>query len=164
MNKINKKISLAKKKWKDLEDNTDPIIYVGAASCGRAAGALELLAGIDEFLAENKVAARVIQVGCIGPCYLEPLVDIKIPGQPRVSYNNVNMKIASCNSQIPFASGCSSRETCPGVILVMNLFMTSQGFSIFPCLNRRLGLFSVTVVLWTQKTSISILLWMVTGV
>ncbi len=92
MNKINKKISLAKKKWKDLEDNTDPIIYVGAASCGRAAGALELLAGIDEFLAENKVAARVIQVGCIGPCYLEPLVDIKIPGQPRVSYNNVNAK------------------------------------------------------------------------
>ena len=92
MNKINKKISLAKKKWKDLEDNTDPIIYVGAASCGRAAGALELLAGIDEFLAENKVAARVIQVGCIGPCYLEPLVDIKLPGQPRVSYNNVNAK------------------------------------------------------------------------
>jgi len=92
MNKINKKISLAKKKWKDLEDNADPIIYVGAASCGRAAGALELLAGIDEFLAENKVPARVIQVGCIGPCYLEPLVDVKLPGQPRVSYNNVNAK------------------------------------------------------------------------
>jgi len=92
MNKINKKISLAKKKWKDLEDNTDPIIYVGAASCGRAAGALELLKGIDEFLAGNKVAARVIQVGCIGPCYLEPLIDIKLPGQPRVSYNNVNAK------------------------------------------------------------------------
>jgi len=70
MNKLNKKISLAKKKWKDLEDNKEPIIYVGAASCGRAAGALEVLKGIDEFLAENKVSARVIQVGCIGPCYL----------------------------------------------------------------------------------------------
>jgi len=95
MNKLNKKISLAKKKWKDLEDNTEPIIYVGAASCGRAAGALELLKGIDEFLAENKVAARVIQVGCIGPCYLEPLIDIKLPEQPRVSYNNVNAKTLS---------------------------------------------------------------------
>ncbi|MBP1745890.1 MAG: dehydrogenase (quinone) [Deltaproteobacteria bacterium] len=92
MNKLNKKISLAKKKWKDLEDNKEPIIYVGAASCGRAAGALEVLKGIDEFLAENKVSARVIQVGCIGPCYLEPLIDIKLPGQPRVSYNNVNTK------------------------------------------------------------------------
>jgi NADH-quinone oxidoreductase subunit F len=92
MNKLNKKISLAKKKWEELENNKDPIIYVGAASCGRAAGALDLLKGIDEFLIENKVSAKVIQVGCIGPCYLEPLVDIKLPGQPRVSYNNVTEK------------------------------------------------------------------------
>jgi len=95
MNKLNKKISLAKKKWKNLEDNAEPIIYIGAASCGRAAGALELLGGIDEFLNQNKVAAKVIQVGCIGPCYLEPLIDIKLPGQPRVSYNNVNIKTLS---------------------------------------------------------------------
>jgi NADH-quinone oxidoreductase subunit F len=92
MNKLNKKISLAKKKWEELENNKDPIIYVGAASCGRAAGALDVLKGIDEFLIENKVSAKVIQVGCIGPCYLEPLVDIKLPGQPRVSYNNVTEK------------------------------------------------------------------------
>lgn len=90
MNKLNKKISMAKKKWEDLERSQVPIIYVGAASCGRAAGALEILKGIDNFLAENRVSARVIQVGCIGPCYLEPLMDIKLPGQPRVSYNNVN--------------------------------------------------------------------------
>jgi len=92
MNKLNKKISLAKKKWEELENNKDPIIYVGAASCGRAAGALDVLKGIDEFLIENKVSAKVIQVGCIGPCYLEPLMDIKLPGQPRVSYNNVTEK------------------------------------------------------------------------
>jgi hypothetical protein len=47
MNKLNKKISLAKKKWEELENNKDPIIYVGAASCGRAAGALDVLKGID---------------------------------------------------------------------------------------------------------------------
>ena len=33
--------------------------------------------------------ARVIEVGCIGPCYLEPLMDIALPGSPRVSYSNV---------------------------------------------------------------------------
>lgn len=92
MNKLNKKISLARKKWEELENNKEPIIYVGAASCGRAAGALDVLKGINDFLEENKVPARVIQVGCIGPCYLEPLMDIKLPGQPRVSYNNVNEK------------------------------------------------------------------------
>ncbi|HWR58242.1 MAG TPA: NADH-ubiquinone oxidoreductase-F iron-sulfur binding region domain-containing protein [Thermodesulfovibrionales bacterium] len=92
MNKLNKKILMAKKKWEDLENSQVPIIYVGAASCGRAAGALEVLKGIGEFLSENKLPALVIQVGCIGPCYLEPLMDIKLPGQPRVSYNNVNEK------------------------------------------------------------------------
>ncbi len=92
MNKLIKKIDSAKNKWEKLRENREPIIYIGAASCGRAAGALDLKEGVKEFLDENKLSARVIEVGCIGPCYLEPLVDIKMPGQPRVSYNNVNAK------------------------------------------------------------------------
>ncbi len=95
MNKLKKKIKLAKKKWEELQDNTYPVIYVGAASCGRAAGALELISDIDNFLKEHSIDARVIQVGCIGPCYLEPLVDIKMPNQPRISYSNVNSKVLS---------------------------------------------------------------------
>ncbi|MEN6616017.1 MAG: NADH-ubiquinone oxidoreductase-F iron-sulfur binding region domain-containing protein [Syntrophorhabdus sp.] len=93
MNKLAKKIDSAKSKWEKLGDNKEPIIYVGAASCGRAAGALDLKEGISEFLKENKKTARVIEVGCIGPCYLEPLIDVKMPGEPRVSYNNVNAKM-----------------------------------------------------------------------
>ncbi len=31
-------------------------------------------------------------MGCIGPCYLEPLIDIQLPGKPRVSYSSVNEK------------------------------------------------------------------------
>ena len=31
-------------------------------------------------------------MGCIGPCYLEPLVDVQMPGRPRVSYSNVGPK------------------------------------------------------------------------
>jgi NADH:ubiquinone oxidoreductase subunit F (NADH-binding)/(2Fe-2S) ferredoxin len=92
MNKLTKHIVAAKKKWEMLQNNKEPIIYVGAASCGRAAGALDLLAGINAFLEEHNIKAKVMQVGCIGPCYLEPLIDIKMPGQPRVSYGNVNEK------------------------------------------------------------------------
>ncbi len=92
MNKLVKRIDSAKGKWEKLKENKEPIIYIGAASCGRAAGALDLKEGVKEFLDENKLSARTIEVGCIGPCYLEPLVDIKMPGQPRVSYNNVNAK------------------------------------------------------------------------
>ena len=95
MNKLNKKIESAKKKWESFQDNKEPIIYIGAASCGRAAGALDLLAEINNFIKEKKVKAKIVAVGCIGPCYLEPLVDIKMPGQPRVSYNNVNARTLS---------------------------------------------------------------------
>jgi len=92
MNKLTKHIVAAKKKWEMLQNNKEPIIYVGAASCGRAAGALDLLAVVNAFLEEHNIKAKVMQVGCIGPCYLEPLIDIKMPGQPRVSYGNVNEK------------------------------------------------------------------------
>lgn len=93
MNKLKANIKSAKKVWEELQNNKSPIIYVGAASCGRAAGALELISEIEGFLKENHLKARTIQVGCIGPCYLEPLVDIKMPEQPRVSYSNVTPKL-----------------------------------------------------------------------
>ena len=93
MNKLKVKIKSAKKKWEELRNNKVPLIYVGAASCGRAAGAIELISEIERFLKDGNLEARVIQVGCIGPCYLEPLVDIKMPEQPRVSYSNVTPKL-----------------------------------------------------------------------
>ena len=92
MNNLTKSIESAKEKWEAFQKNKEPVIYIGAASCGRAAGAVQLLAQTNRWLKENELTAKVVQVGCIGPCYLEPLVDIQMPGQPRVSYNNVTPK------------------------------------------------------------------------
>jgi NADH-quinone oxidoreductase subunit F len=109
MNKLKKNILSAKKKWDELQKNTEPIIYFGAASCGRAAGALELISETEKFIKDNRATAKIMQVGCIGPCYLEPLVDIKMPGQPRVSYSNVTPKLlerilpSHLNEGVPFA-------------------------------------------------------------
>jgi NADH-quinone oxidoreductase subunit F len=85
----------AEQKWAELQNGTCPVVYVGAGSCGRAAGAVEVIQAIEEHLSEKKVDARVIEVGCIGPCYLEPLVDIQMPGMPRISYSNVSPKRAT---------------------------------------------------------------------
>ncbi len=92
MNRLKKRIESAKRKWEALHSSEIPVIYVGAASCGRAAGAVQLILQAERFLKENKVSAQIVQVGCIGPCYLEPLVDVQMPGAPRVSYNNVTTK------------------------------------------------------------------------
>ena len=89
---IDKRRKSALKKWNDLQNNSIPVIYIGAGSCGLAAGAAETQQAIEEYLTKNKIDAPIIQVGCIGPCYLEPLVDLQMPGKPRVSYSNVTPK------------------------------------------------------------------------
>jgi len=90
MSDFNRRQATARKKWARLQASTVPVIHIGTASCGRAAGALAVKASVEQVLAEHGVKALVIEVGCIGPCYLEPLLDITVPGRPRVSYGNVN--------------------------------------------------------------------------
>jgi NADH:ubiquinone oxidoreductase subunit F (NADH-binding)/NAD-dependent dihydropyrimidine dehydrogenase PreA subunit/(2Fe-2S) ferredoxin len=79
----------AASKWEELLRNPVPLIYIGAASCGLAAGAAEVQEAVEKYLKKNGMEGRIIQVGCIGPCYLEPLMDVQMPGQPRISYSNV---------------------------------------------------------------------------
>src|SRR5512138_149677 len=91
MNEFNDYRENAVQKWDSEVTHSDiPVIYLGTASCGIAAGALDVLETIRQTLAELGQLARIVQVGCIGPCYLEPIMDIAMPGSPRVSYTNVN--------------------------------------------------------------------------
>jgi NADH-quinone oxidoreductase subunit F len=85
----------AKLKWAELVNGDRPVIYLGTASCGRAAGALEVLQAIQATLDKHQLQARIVQVGCIGPCYLEPLMDIALPGKPRICYANVTAEKAA---------------------------------------------------------------------
>ncbi len=80
--------------WKDLNQPEEPVIFLGMASCGKAAGADKVKKAIQEALKKHKIKARLIEVGCIGTCYLEPIVDIVAYGQPRISYGNVDEKRA----------------------------------------------------------------------
>jgi NADH:ubiquinone oxidoreductase subunit F (NADH-binding)/(2Fe-2S) ferredoxin len=66
-----------------------PWIRVGTALCGQAAGALAVVAALQRELARRGIEATLSQVGCIGLCFAEPLVDIQAPGRPRVFYRNV---------------------------------------------------------------------------
>jgi NADH-quinone oxidoreductase subunit F len=64
-------------------------ILIGMGTCGLAAGASEVAAAIREQLVSLGLEAQVVGVGCIGMCVKEPLVDIQLPGRPRVTYANV---------------------------------------------------------------------------
>ncbi len=82
-------------RWQQLVASPRPVIYVGAGSCGLAAGAGAVLDGLRSYLAQHDLAAEVVKVGCIGPCYLEPLVDFQMPGKPRLSYGNMTAELAT---------------------------------------------------------------------
>jgi NADH:ubiquinone oxidoreductase subunit F (NADH-binding) len=82
----------ALKEWEQLEHSASPVIYIGMGSCGIASGADRIWNRAREIIQKENIAARLLKVGCIGPCYLEPLVDIRKPGFPRVCFNNVDEK------------------------------------------------------------------------
>ena len=71
------------------EEADIPIIRVGAGTCGLGAGAGKTLAAIKSYLAEKKIEARVVEVGCIGLCSQEPLVDIHLPDCRRLFFSQV---------------------------------------------------------------------------
>jgi NADH:ubiquinone oxidoreductase subunit F (NADH-binding)/Pyruvate/2-oxoacid:ferredoxin oxidoreductase delta subunit/(2Fe-2S) ferredoxin len=67
-----------------------PIIYIGMGTCGLGAGADLTKERVNSWLLENKIEAEVVEVGCIGLCSLEPLLDIKLPGKARISFEKVD--------------------------------------------------------------------------
>jgi NADH-quinone oxidoreductase subunit F len=81
--------SRAKRDWKALQKRQEPLIYIGMGTCGRAAGAEEVHATVIQTLTEMNLPGHVLQVGCIGTCYLEPLMAVRKPGSPFVYYGNL---------------------------------------------------------------------------
>ncbi len=90
MNKFRQMVVRSVEEWQALHRPDQARIYLGMASCGRAAGIEAVKETILNLLKEHRLPARLIEVGCIGPCYLEPLMDIAAFGKPRISYGNVN--------------------------------------------------------------------------
>ncbi|GAF87785.1 unnamed protein product, partial [marine sediment metagenome] len=82
--------SRAQLHWQELWNSSKPAILVGAATCGRAAGALEILQTLRAEVKKQNLDCPVIEVGCLGHCYAEPLVIISKPGYPPICYGRVN--------------------------------------------------------------------------
>jgi len=71
------------------EDVQRPTIYIGAGTCGLGAGAGKTLAAAQAYVKEKNLKADVVEIGCIGMCSGEPLLDVQLPGRARVSFEHV---------------------------------------------------------------------------
>ena len=69
-------------------DSSDDVrVLVGMATCGIAAGARPVLAAFVEEVNKRQIKnVMVTQTGCIGLCKYEPIVEIVVPGQEKVTY------------------------------------------------------------------------------
>ena len=62
-------------------------IVVGMATCGIAAGARPVFAAcVEEARRRGLDHVTVTQTGCIGVCRLEPIVEVFVPGEDKVTY------------------------------------------------------------------------------
>jgi len=84
----------AESRWGEVFDSGGPVVLVGTATCGRAAGALEVLEALRAELKRQRLDCPVVEVGCLGHCYAEPLVVVHKPGYPAICYGYVNPVIA----------------------------------------------------------------------
>ncbi|MBU0552009.1 NADH-quinone oxidoreductase subunit NuoF [Myxococcota bacterium] len=64
-------------------------LYIGAGTCGLGAGAGETLKAVKREIKARGIEADIIEVGCVGLCSAEPILDAQRPGQPRVSFAHV---------------------------------------------------------------------------
>jgi NADP-reducing hydrogenase subunit HndB len=82
-------LSESLKKDHQSRQTEEATLTIGMGTCGLAAGASETYQAVLRELAKRNLFARVRSVGCIGMCVKEPLLDVQLPGQPRISYANV---------------------------------------------------------------------------
>jgi len=85
----------AKSQWEEMQNSPNPRILIGTATCGMAAGAEDILHAIEKEIAKHGIKADIIQVGCIGLCYAEPLIEVVKHGKPSVFYGNLTPEIIS---------------------------------------------------------------------
>ena len=71
-------------------ENVDkPVFFIGAGTCGLGAGAAKTLKAVKEYLKTHNIEGDIVEVGCIGLCSAEPILDIQIPGRNRLSFSNI---------------------------------------------------------------------------
>ena len=65
-------------------------IRVAMATCGIASGARTVMNTLVEKIEKEKIPAVVTQGGCMGYCYAEPTIEVKVPGKDPVVFGYVD--------------------------------------------------------------------------
>ncbi|WP_052812783.1 NADH-quinone oxidoreductase subunit NuoF [Desulfonatronum thioautotrophicum] len=97
----------AGRSWDRFQSGETPRVLVGAATCGRAAGAMEVMRAFQQGCAADTTLTpiEIHEVGCLGMCYAEPLIEIRGPAGDRVLYESVTPAMVPDLIQIHLGQG-----------------------------------------------------------
>ncbi len=85
---IQEKYNEADRKFTGISKKTR--VFIGMATCGRAAGAEQIKDNFQQEIEQKELDVLLIEVGCMGHCYAEPLVIIDKPGYPPICYGHLD--------------------------------------------------------------------------
>ncbi|HAM99642.1 MAG TPA: NADP oxidoreductase [Marinilabiliales bacterium] len=89
-------------------------VRVAMATCGIASGAKKVMEFFIDELEKRNIDAVVTQTGCMGYCYAEPTIEVKLPNQDPVVFGYVDSKKADEIIEKYIKNG----ELVPGIIPV----------------------------------------------
>ena len=81
-------------KLKGVDQGHQVQVKVAMATCGVASGAKPIMEFFVEQLDRRSIPGVVRQTGCMGYCYAEPTIEVKLPGQDPVVFGYVDLKRA----------------------------------------------------------------------
>ena len=85
--------ALAKRKVAETSGATQ--VIVGMGTCGIAAGARETMKTVLDFIEKNNLPNIVVkQTGCIGLCEQEPIMQVVVSENEKITYGKVDPKTA----------------------------------------------------------------------
>ncbi len=108
-------------------------VTVGMGTCGLAAGAQGTLAAIEAELQRRGLPAVISQVGCVGMCSYEPMMELQAKGRPRLNYGqaigqNVPEIFAHYFDGAALDQAVIVGETVPTMVHVDGLTLQSLSF------------------------------------
>ena len=85
--------ALEKRKVKTADGSVQVTVAMG--TCGIAAGARDTMKAILDQIEADKLSGIVVtQTGCIGKCEWEPIVEVAVGAEPKVTYGKISAERA----------------------------------------------------------------------
>jgi NADP-reducing hydrogenase subunit HndB len=85
--------ALEKRKVKTAEGKAQVTVAMG--TCGIAAGARDTMKAVLDIIEKDSITGIIVsQTGCIGLCEREPIVQVTVGEEPKVTYGKVTPEIA----------------------------------------------------------------------